>query len=341
MVTTAPAQLFHMKEDQLMALEDPIEKWSASVAAVRIGATASEGGTRGSVVTIGGGATLPFMHFEGATPHRPVVAMEVLDVAPAEWPDALTAQFADVLGDPAAWAAKCVQEYGAEMIALRLVGTHPDSGDRSPDQAAETVQAVLKAVDVPLIIWGCDVDEKDNLVMPVCSQAARGERCLMGTVKEDNYKTLTASCMADGHALITESPLDINIAKQVNIMVSEMGFPLDRVVMFPTTGGLGYGIEYAYSIQERGRQAALGGDKMMTPPVICLIGEEAWRGKEAKATTEEAPLWGPAELRGPMWEAMTAITLLQAGSDLLIMRHPNAVALVKRTIDALMQKTLA
>ncbi len=319
-----------------MPIEDPKEKWSAAVASVTIGATRDEGGTRGSAVTLGGQTTLPFLNFEGVTPNRPVVAMEVQDRYPAEWPEVALAPFADVAHDPAAWAAKCVKEYGADMICLRLMGTHPDFGDHSPDEAAAVVKAVLTAVDVPLVIWGCDVDEKDNLVLPKCSEAAAGERCLLGTVKDDNYKTLTASCMADGHALIAESPLDINIAKQVNIMVSEMGFPTERLVMFPTTGGLGYGIEYAYSIQERSRLAALTGDRMMAAPVICLIGEEAWRGKEAKAPTEETPQWGPAESRGPMWEAMTAVTLLQAGSDLLVMRHPQAVALVKQVIDQLM-----
>lgn len=322
-----------------MPIEDPKEKWSATVATVRIGATPEESGTRGSAVAIGGAATLPFLHYDGETPNKPVVAMEVLDSQPSEWPDVLTEPFADVIGNPADWAAKCVSEYGAEMICLRLQSIHPDLGNRDAGEAAKTVKAVLEAVKVPLIIWGCDVDEKDNIVLPECSQAAAGERCLLGTVKEDNYKTLTASCIADGHALITESPLDINIAKQVNILVSEMGFPLDRIVMYPTTGGLGYGIEYAYSIQERGRLAALTGDRMMSPPVVCQVGEEAWRAKEAKAATEEAPQWGPAKDRGPMWEAMTAITLLEAGSDLLIMRHPKAIALVKRLIDEFMRKS--
>jgi acetyl-CoA decarbonylase/synthase complex subunit delta len=321
-----------------MVLEEPKERWSTSVATVSIGAMPSEGGTRGSTVVVGGSTTLPFLHFEGETPCKPVVAMEVLDGKPTDWPETLIGPFADVIGKPAEWAAKCVKQFGAEMICLKLESAHPDLGDTSPDRAADTVKAVLGAVDVPLMIWGCDVDEKDNLVLPKCSQVAAGEKCLIGTAKEDNYKTLTASCMADGHALVAESPLDINIAKQVNILVSEMGFPLDRVVMYPTTGGLGYGIEYAYSIQERGRLAALTGDRMMSPPVVCQIGQEAWRAKEAKATNEEAPLWGPAEKRGPMWEAMTAMALLQAGCDILVMRHPEAVALVKQSIDALMRK---
>ena len=312
-----------------MALEDPKEKWSGGVAVVSIG----EGG--GSV-TVGGEPTLPFLAFEGGVPNRPVVAMEVYDTEPVEWPEELVKVYGDVINSPADWAAKNVKEFGADMICLRLAGTHPDSGNRSPEQAAETVKAVLNAIDVPLILWGCDVDETDNLVLPVCSQAAKGAKCLIGTAKEDNYKTLTASCMADGHSLIAESPLDINIAKQLNILISEMGFPMDRVVVYPTTGGLGYGIEYAYSIQERARLAALGGDSMMSPPVICQIGEEAWRAKEAKANTEEVPQWGPAEIRGPMWEAITAMTLLQAGSDILVMSHPKAVSIVKRAVEALM-----
>ncbi len=321
-----------------MAIEEPKERWSTTVATTCVGATSEEGGTRGRVICLGGETTLPFLHFEGEAPNPPAIAMEVLDTRPADWPEALVAPFADVIDSPAEWAAKCVKEYGAEMICLKLEGTHPDFGDKGPDESAETVKAILAAVDVPLVIWGCDVDEKDNVVLPKCSEVAAGERCLLGTVKEDNYKTLVAACMADGHALISESPLDINIAKQVNILVSEMGFPLDRVVMYPTTGGLGYGIEYAYSIQERGRLAALTGDRMMSAPVVCQIGQEAWRAKEAKTDTEEVPEWGPVEDRGPMWEAITATTLLQAGADLLVMRHPRAVAVVKKTIDALMCK---
>jgi acetyl-CoA decarbonylase/synthase complex subunit delta len=321
-----------------MPIEDAREQWSAAVATVKVGATKAEGGSRGSVVTLGGERTLPFLHFEGETPNAPVVAMEVLDARPPDWPKALVDPFADVLDDPARWAARCERDYGAGMICVRLVGTHPDFGRRTPEQAAETVKAVLRAVSVPVMIWGCDVDDTDNLVLPKCCEAARGERCLVGTAKEDNYKTLTAACLADGHALIAESPLDINIAKQVNILVSEMGFPMDRIVTYPTTGGLGYGMEYAYSIQERGRLAALSGDKMMSPPVVCQIGVEAWRAKEAKAPTDEAPAWGPAEERGPMWEAMTALTLLQAGCDLLVMRHPKAVALVRQAIGELMRK---
>lgn len=319
-------------------VDDAKEKWTGTINEVTIGATKAEGGTRTSVVTVGGAAALPFIHFEGPTPRAPVVAMEIWDREPDDWAQPLVEAFGPVLKSPADWARKCVEEYGAQMLCLKLAGTHPDFGDATPDQAAAVVKSVLKAVGVPLIIWGCDHDEKDNNVLPRCSQAAAGERCLMGTVKEDNYKTLVASCLADGHSIIGLSPIDINIAKQVNILVSEMGFPLNRIVMYQTTGALGYGIEYAHSIQERGRLAALGGDKIMSLPVICMIGSEAWRTKEAKASTQENPDWGNEATRGILWETSTAATLLQAGSDILVMRHPAAVAAVRNTINSLMTK---
>jgi acetyl-CoA decarbonylase/synthase complex subunit delta len=265
-----------------------------------------------------------------------VVALEVWDREPDDWAPNLVEAIGPALKSPADWAKKCEEEFGADMICLRLMGTHPDWGDASPDATAAIVKSVLRATKLPLIIWGCDHDEKDNMVLPRCSQAAAGERCLMGTAKEDNYKTLVASCLADGHALIGLSPIDINIAKQVNILVSELGFPLNRMVMYQTTGALGYGIEYAYSIQERGRLAALGGDKMMALPVICMVGSEAWRTKEAKATAQEIPEWGDAATRGIYWELATATSLLQAGSDILVMRHPAAVRAVKKTVDELM-----
>ncbi|OGV65853.1 MAG: acetyl-CoA decarbonylase/synthase complex subunit delta [Lentisphaerae bacterium RIFOXYC12_FULL_60_16] len=316
-------------------LADAKEKWAGAVNTLTLGATAGEGGTRTSTVTVGGGTGVPFMRFDGATPHPPVVAIEIWDREPDDWPAALTAAWGKAVKSPADWARKAVEEAGADLICLKLAGTHPDTGDRSPAEAAAVVRSVLKAVGVPLVIWGCDSEAKDNEVLPSCSQAAAGERCLLGAATEDNYKTLVAACQADGHALIGLSPIDINIAKQVNILISEMGFPLDRIVMYQTTGALGYGLEYTYSIQERGRLAALGGDKMMAMPVICMVGQEAWRAKESKATTEEQPTWGDPALRGMLWELSTAVTLLQAGSDIMVMRHPQAALGLKDMIKRL------
>ncbi|HUT75048.1 MAG TPA: CO dehydrogenase/acetyl-CoA synthase subunit delta [Armatimonadota bacterium] len=321
-----------------MSFQVPVEKWSTTVGAVTLGATSDHGGSRTSTVTLGGATTLPFLHFEGQIPQRPVVAMEVLDAEPAGWAEAMAKPFAGVLGDPAAWARKCVDDFGAEAICLRLVSAHPDQQNTSPDHAAQVVKEVLGAVGVPLIIWGCGDDTKDNEIMPRASEAAAGENCAFGTAREDNYKTITAACLADGHKLITEAPIDINIIKQVNILVSDMGLGTDRIIMYQATGGLGYGMEYAYSIIERSRLAALSGDKMLSMPMLAVVGSEAWRAKEAKATDDEGAQWGPQERRGPVWEAVTANCFLHGGVDMVIMWHPEAVKVVKHTLDGLMQR---
>jgi len=318
-----------------MPLEMPVEKWAAAVNTVTIGATAAEGGTRKTTMTIGGDASLPFLHFEGKMPNRPAIAMEVLDVPPQNIAPPLEKALGEVIGDPVAWARKCVEEWGADVVCLRLLGAHPDQANKSAEDCAQTVKAVLGAVGVPLIIWGCNQAEKDNEIMPRCSEVVAGENCLLGTASQDNYKTITAACMADGHKLITEAPLDINIQKQVNILVSEMGMDLSRIVMFQVTGGIGYGMEYAYSIMERTRLAALSGDRMLSMPMLAVVGPEAWKAKEARTPEETAPQWGAAEERGVSWETTTATCFLHAGTNLLVMWHPRSVQLLRQTIDAL------
>jgi len=314
-----------------MPFEMPVEKWAAAVNSVTLG-----GGKRAEV-TVGGATTLPFLHFEGQTPQRPLVAMEVLDRKPQEWAPPLEEALGKVASDPAAWAKAAVQEFGADLVCLRLASAHPDNENTSADDAVAVVKAVLGAVTVPLIIWGCGHADKDNEMMPRVSEAAAGENCLLGSAEQDNYKTITAASLADGHKLITEAPLDINIQKQVNILVSVMGLDLSRIVMFQATGGLGYGMEYAYSIMERTRLAALGGDRMLSMPMLAVVGSEAWKGKEAKTPEADAPHWGDAVRRGVLWEAATATSFLHGGVDILVMWHPQAAALVRKTIDALMK----
>jgi acetyl-CoA decarbonylase/synthase complex subunit delta len=319
-----------------MPVPEVADSFSGSVTKVTLGATKAGGGTRTSTVTVGGSSNVIYGGSPDDAGERPVIAMDVLDVSPDDWPDALVEPYKDVLDNPAAWAKKCVNEFGADLICIKFDGIHPDKGDKDAEHAIKVTQDVLKAVGVPLVLWGSGNADKDNQVMPKVSGASKGENCLIGTVTQDNYKALTAIALADGHHLITGAPLDINIAKQINILVSDMGFPMEKVVTFQTTGALGYGIEYAYSIQERQRLAALGGDKMMAMPVICDVGYEAWRAKEAKLVDAPAG-WGTVQDRGPMWEATTAICLLQAGVNIIRMRHPGAVAAVKNFIQQIWQ----
>jgi len=302
------------------------ESYSGRVNEVTLG-----GGTRKKQVTIGGAKTIVYGGDRTVTGRRPVIAIDVLDAAPQDWAPVLAEAYGNVLSDPAAWAKKAVEEFGADLVCVKFDGIHPDKGNLGAAEAVAAAKKVLAAVGVPVILWGSGSDEKDNAVMPKVSEAAKGEKVLLGTVTQDNYKSLTATALADGHLLIAQAPLDINIAKQVNILVSDMGYPLESLVMFQTTGTLGYGMEYAYSIQERERLAALTGDKLMAAPVICDVGYETWRCKESKA---DLPQWGDAAKRGPLWEATTAVSLLQSGVDIVRMRHPAAVAVVKAYIDS-------
>jgi len=311
------------------------ESFVGSVNQVTLGATKDNGGTRTSTITVGGARNVVYGGSPADAGEKPVIAMDVIDTNPEDWPDILTQSYKDVLDSPGDWAKKAITEFGADLICIKFDGIHPDKADKDAASAVKVTEEVLKAVGAPLVLWGCGNDEKDNQIMPKVSEAAKGQNCLLGTVTEDNYKSLTAIALADNHHLITEAPLDINIAKQVNILVSDMGFPLEKIVTFQATGALGYGIEYSYSIQERQRLAALGGDKMMAMPVICDVGYEAWRVKEAKLT--DMPAWGDVKDRGPMWEATTAICLLQAGADIIRMRHPRAVATVKNFISQIWQ----
>ncbi len=309
-----------------MAIPLMLEKWSGQINVVTIGATKEEDGSRSHAIKIGGEQALPYLFQEGAMPNKPQIAFEVWDIAPSEWPQELVKTYGNALNDPFAWAEKCVKEYKAKILCIRLQGSHPDFGNKTPEQEAKIIEQLLKKVDVPLIILGCGDDAKDNQVLPACCEVAKGEHCLVGSAVQDNYKTIVASVLADGHNIIAESPIDINIAKQLNILISDMGLPLERIVINPTIGALGYGLEYAYSIMERARLAALAGDKTVASPFICFVGQEAWRVKETKVSSEQ----------GIIWEAITATALLQAGADLLVMRHPKAIEKVNSYIASLM-----
>ncbi|MFA5143873.1 MAG: acetyl-CoA decarbonylase/synthase complex subunit delta [Candidatus Omnitrophota bacterium] len=279
------------------------------------------------VVRIGGESAMPFLLDEGLMPNAPVVALEILDCEPVEWPEALKVPFGSALKDPVRWAVKCVKDFGAEILCVRLQGTHPDWGSRSADRVIPMLKSIIEETGLPLIIVGGGDDDRDNDILPKVSQALKGENCLLGTATQNNYKTLTATALADGHSIIAESPIDINIAKQTNILISDMGFNPQRIVMHPTTTSLGYGMEYVYSIMERGRLAAFIGDKMLAMPFVLFVGSEVWNVKEARDA---------GRTQGINWEIATAVSMLLAGADLLVMRHPAAAKAVSRYIGLAM-----
>jgi acetyl-CoA decarbonylase/synthase complex subunit delta len=302
-----------------MALVIPKETYSGKIFNVQIG-------TGAKAVTIGGASALPFLGFEGTFPNRPAVALEIMDIAPDDWPESLKKAIGGAGSSPVAWAKFC-QQSGADMVALRLMGTHPDQQNKGPEDAAKVAADVAAAIDIPLIILGSGAVEKDTQVLQAAAAATRGKNCAIGKAVEENYKTVAAAAMANEHKLIAMSQLDVNLAKQLNILLSQMGFDKEKIIMDPMSSALGYGLEYTYSVMERIRLAALlQNDPMMQTPILCDIGANVWKVKETMAPESEMPEWGGLEDRALAWEAMTASAMMAAGADTLIMRHPGAAA---------------
>lgn len=303
---------------------------------VTLGATKEQGGTRGKTVTIGGANVMPFHLWEGSMPHRPAVAMEVFDAVSEKYPPVLADIYGDALKKPAEMARICVEKHGADLISVRLEGTHPEKGDRSADQAVEDVKSVLEAVDVPLIVTGHSHFDKTNEVLKAVAQACTGENLLLNWVEQDNYRTLGGAALAYGHCVVAQSPIDVNIGKQMNILLTNMNVKKEQIVMDPMTGAMGYGVEYTYSVMERIRLTGLGGDKMLAGPMIVAPGQECAKVKEVKASESDFPAWGDLGKRAAMWELATATNLLYAGADILIMYHPEAAQALKKSIAKLM-----
>jgi acetyl-CoA decarbonylase/synthase complex subunit delta len=312
-----------------MAFVAPTETYPGKVFEIAIGTD--------KPAKFGGENVLTFHSFEGNVPNRPVIAFEIQDVPPDDWPETVKKVYAGVSGDPVTWAKYCQNELNARAIALRLVGTHPDRENRSPEDAAKTVRDVLAAINIPLIILGSNNAEKDSVVVVAVAEAAKGKNCIIGKAQEANYKTIAAAAMAHNHKLIAMSELDINLSKQLNILITQMGFDKERLITDPMCSALGYGIEYTYSVMERIRLAALTqNDATMQPPLLGDVGMYVWKVKETQASEADLPLWGSLEQRGIAWETTTAGALILSGAELLIMRHPAAAKSIEKFIDELM-----
>jgi acetyl-CoA decarbonylase/synthase complex subunit delta len=312
-----------------MVFVPPKETFPGKVYSVTAGAAAKE-------IVFGGENSLPFHAFEGTFPNKPVIAYEIQDVPPSDWPDEVRKPYKDVSHDAVQWATFCQNTMGARAIALRLSGTHPDREDRSPEDAAKTVKEILSAIEIPLIILGSNHAEKDAAVLIAAAEAAKDRNCIIGKAQESNYKTIAAAAMANSHKLIAMSELDINLSKQLNILISQMGFEKEKIITDPMCSALGYGLEYTYSVMERIRLAALAqNDATMQQPMLGDVGMYVWKVKETQAAESDVPQWGDIRARGIAWEAVTATALLIAGTELLIMRHPEAVAAVEKLIEEL------
>jgi acetyl-CoA synthase len=323
---------------KIKSFDIPVDSVSCSTYSVKLGNLKSEGGTRGKTYTIGGADCMPFHFWEGKMPNKPLVAMEVSDSVSEKYPEILRKAYGDVLNNPVQMAKLCVEKYGAELINVKLEGTHPERNNYSSKQSVDLVKSILEAVDVPLIITGTSHYDKNNEVMKAIAQNCEGENLLFNWVEQDNYRTIAGAAMAYGHTLVAQAPIDVNISKQLNILLTNMGLAADKIIIDPMTSTIGYGIEYTYSVMERIRLTGLGGDNMLLGPMIVSIGQECAKIKEFKAPESSFPDWGDLAKRAAYWEIAAATTLLYAGADILILYTPEAVTTVKKTINSLMDR---
>ncbi len=315
------------------------EKWAGKVREVTLGATAADGGTRARTVTVGGETAMPFLRDDAAAntdamPHPPALAIEVRDRKPDDWSPLLYEAWGEAMDDPGDWA-HAAEAAGADLIFLTLSLTSADGTPNTPQLAQSVIRRVLSATGLPLAVIGPGQAEMDNALIVPVAEEAKGERLLLGNCEDKNYRTLVAAAMANGHLVTSKTPMDVNLAKQLVILVHDMGMPLERIIMDPTTGALGYGIEYGYSVMERLRLAALQGDSMTQQPMLVTPGEEAWKTKEAKVGEGVPESWGEWQRRALNWETLTASPLVHAGADIVVLRHPHSVAQLRAMLDGL------
>jgi len=315
-----------------LAFEFPKQPYSGKIGTTTIGAGKG-------TLTLGGEESYPFYVFEGKMPNAPKIAMEIWDYDPSkDWPAAAVEPFKDVISSPQAWAKKCVKDYGADLIVLQMKSIDPNGMDRKADEAAAVAKKVIDAVDVPVVVWGTANNQKDEEVLKKISETCQGKNVSLSPVEEGNHKGVGASALAYGHVIVASSPIDVNLAKQLNILLGNLGVAGNKIVIDPTTGGLGYGLEYSYSVMERIRMAALTQeDDKLQIPMISNVGNEIWKCKEAGQSIEDAPTLGDPEKRGIMMESVAATCYLLAGSDVVILRHPESVKLVRSFIDRMVK----
>jgi acetyl-CoA decarbonylase/synthase complex subunit delta len=309
----------------------PVWSYPGRIVEVRLGAMKDEGGTRGKSLTIGGEAAPAYYLFEKPTPHLPVIAYDVFD-AKVPLAKAVKMHVQDVMDDPAAWAKLAVDKFDADMVTLHLISTDPLIQNASPREAAKKVEEVLQAVDVPLAVGGSGDPQKDVEVFERVAEVAEGERLLINSVRlEMDIERIAKVIEKHGHVALAFTSMDMNQARELNRRLYDF-LPKEQIVIDTTTAALGYGLDYAFSIMERVRLAGLMGDPQLQHPMASGT-TNAWAAREA--WMQMAPEWGPRELRGPMWETVTALTLLLTGVDLFMMMHPAAVKTVKDVIKEL------
>ena len=300
-----------------MEYRAPVEAYTGVVREVTIGKGKKS-------LKIGGENILPLHFFdEGSNPNPVKFALEVLDMEPQDWPKHAVDPFQDAISNPVSWAKKC-QDFGVDAVSLLLMSTDPAVKDAPADKAAALVKDVAEGIDVPLIVYGSGDEKKDAEVLPKVAEVCDGMNLLIGPVLKENYEVVGRAILDHGHTAIAQSPLDINLLKELNVKLSKF-FPPERIVIDSLSSALGYGMEYSFSLIERVKQiGVITKDSMTMMPIIANLGGECWKTKQAKENKEQ----------GLLWEGMTALSLLLAGANILVLRHPETLKLIRETIEA-------
>ncbi|MFO7773349.1 MAG: acetyl-CoA decarbonylase/synthase complex subunit delta [Dehalococcoidia bacterium] len=299
-----------------MEYKAPVEAYSGVVREVTIGKGKKS-------LKIGGENILPLHFFdEGSNPNPAKFALEVLDMEPPDWPKHAVEPVQDVISDPVGWAKKC-QGFAVDAVSLSLMSTDPAVKDTPADKAAALAKEVAEAIEVPLIVYGSGDEKKDAEVLPRVAEVCDGMNLLIGPVLKENYEAVGKAILDHGHTAIAQSPLDINLLKELNVKLGKF-FPPDRIVIDPLSSALGYGMEYSFSLIERVKQIGImTKDSMTMMPIIANLGAECWKTKQAKENKEQ----------GLLWEGITALSLLLAGANILVLRHPQTLRLVRETME--------
>lgn len=300
--------------------------WSGTIAEVTLGATKADGGTRRLSYRIGGGKTLPFLE---KTPgfSAPLIAFEICD-NPQYWSPIVRDYCGDIVNNLGEWAHAADTVYGADLVRLYLTSTRQrDFSDMA--SVGKTVETVLSGTNLPLIIEGSNEPKIDSEVFLKCGEAGQGERMLLGTAEAARYRSIAAAAMAFNHSVIAQSPIDVNLAKQLNILLKEIGVSRDHIVIDPYTGSLGYGFEYSYSAMERIRFSALKGDADLAMPIICSPVDTL--------TVKEVREAEPAiqDDIAVLWEFTTGLVAATAGAEIICVRHPRTIPLLRKAFGSL------
>lgn len=313
-----------------MAFKPASQKFNAAINTVEIGCGDKK-------IALGGECVLPFYTFDAPIENAPKVGVELTDLGVGDTIKGIADFYAGAT-TVAEQAKKAAEMEGADFISIRFEGADPNGENKSVEECVEIAKAVADAVDMPLVIAGCKNAEKDADLFNKIAEALEGKNVLFLAAKEENYKTVGASAgLAYKQKVGAESAVDINLAKQLNVVLGQLGVANENIVMNVGSATAGYGFEYVVSTMDRVKLAALSqNDASLQMPIMTPVAAETYNVKESVATEEDVPEWGDVETRAIDMEVVTAVACLASGSNAVILRHPVSVATVSKFIKELM-----